>query len=389
MSRFLTMWPWVRTRVRAYVRAMAAPAGRRQRGLVVAACALVTTMYCTNQDMGGDPYTPRGDGVYRPVLARGDGHMMYLMARSTALDGDWSFNNDLGRFGDPWNQVVGPTGTKVIPHPIGPPLVWTPLIWIAELGAVIANQLGADIPLHGYTLWHQRFVFLSSVVFACGAVLLGRRVARHAIGGAWAPSYAAIAVLLGTPLTYYATYMPGYGHAIDSFACAGFLAYWALTIGRTDRARWVVLGVLLGVAALMRIQELAMAIVLAIEAIHDLLGPGRRRGERPIVALAHWLVRGAIVVAFAAILLSPQLLYWKRVYGEWFAVPQGAKYTRFGSPMILELLYSARNGWFSTTPIAYAATVGLLLLPRRCRVLAAGLVAVTALQVYLNSTIMN
>ena len=76
------------TRVRTWWRALVAPEGRRPRFLIVAACALVTVMYCTNQDMGGDPRTPRGDGVYRPVLARGDGHMMYLMARSTALNSD-------------------------------------------------------------------------------------------------------------------------------------------------------------------------------------------------------------------------------------------------------------------------------------------------------------
>jgi hypothetical protein len=71
---------------------------------VLAACLVVTTMYCTNDDMGGDRTSLRGDGKYRPVLARGDGHMLCLMARSTALDGDWVFDNDLERFGDPWNE---------------------------------------------------------------------------------------------------------------------------------------------------------------------------------------------------------------------------------------------------------------------------------------------
>src|SRR6185295_10060713 len=107
-------------------------------------CALVVGMYCHNDDMGGDATTPRGDGVYRPVLARGDGHMLYLMARSTALDLDWRFDNDLARFGDPWRQPVTATGRKSIMHPIGPALVWTPLIWIAEAGAAAANVAGAD-----------------------------------------------------------------------------------------------------------------------------------------------------------------------------------------------------------------------------------------------------
>jgi len=130
-----------------------------------------------------------------------------------------------------------------------------------------------------------------------------------------------------------------------------------------------------------------------VEAVHDLLGAARRRDERWVAALARWLARwlarAAVVAAVAAVMLVPQLLYWKIVYGDWFAVPQGAKYTRFGSPMMLELLYSARNGWFSTTPIAYAAVVGLFLVPKRARLLAAGLLATVALQVYLNSTILD
>src|ERR1700685_3907603 len=144
--------------------------------------------------MAGQPDAPRGRGTYLPILDRGDGHMLYLMARSTALDLDWDFDNDLKRFGDPWNQPRGANGHKQIPHPIGPALIWTPLIWVAEAGAAIANVFGAHIPMHGYTPWHQRFVFLSSALAGCLAVMLGRRVARVHVGGAWAPRYAAIAV---------------------------------------------------------------------------------------------------------------------------------------------------------------------------------------------------
>src|SRR5436305_4060982 len=113
--------------------------GRWPRLLVLGACLLVAGMYVANHDMGGDPDSPRGDGVYRPVLARGDGHMLYLMARSTALDLDWNFTNDLARFGDPWNEPLTPTGRKSIIHPIGPALVWTPLIWLGEASAAFAN----------------------------------------------------------------------------------------------------------------------------------------------------------------------------------------------------------------------------------------------------------
>jgi hypothetical protein len=57
--------------------------------------------------------------------------------------------------------------------------------------------------------------------------------------------------------------------------------------------------------------------------------------------------------------------------------------------MIAELLWSARNGWFSSTPVAYAGVVGLFLLPKDSRVVAVGLVSAVAIQVYLNSTILD
>ncbi|HET9627615.1 MAG TPA: hypothetical protein VFP84_39935 [Kofleriaceae bacterium] len=374
-------------RLRAWLRNAAhrvwARDGRWPRLVLLAAFATIVAMYCTNQDMARQPDAPRGDGVYRPVLARGDGHMMYLMARSTALDFDWDFGNDLARFGDPWHQRTTVTGRKAIAHPIGPPLVWTPLIWIAEAGAVIANVLGAGIELHGYTLWHQRFVFLSSALCACGAALLGAWLARRLLGGRWAASYAAAAVLLATPLTYYATYMPSYAHAMDAMACAAFLFYWAITVGRCDRRRWIALGALLGVATLVRVQELAMGVVVALEVGVEIV---RRRSLR---AAWTWGLGGAVALAVALVVLTPQLAEWRIVFGKITELPQGAKYTRPEAPMILELLFAPRNGWFSTTPVAYAAVIGLFTLPRRARLVAAGLLAAVAIQVYLNSTILD
>ncbi len=369
------------------VSALVSRDGRWPRLLVLLACVTVVVMYLRNDDMGGDPYTARGDGIYRPVLARGDGHMLYLMARSTALDGDWDFANDLKRFGDPWVEPVSrKTGRKEIVHPIGAALVWTPLIWLAEGAAVIANVFGGQIPLHGYTEWHQRFVFLSSALFACAAVLLARWLARKIGLGRWAASYGAIGILLGTSLTYYATYMPSYTHALDAFACAAFLAYWAATVGRLDIRRWVVLGVLLGLAALVRVQELALGITIVVEVVGRAARVRSRDEWREVGRLVGG---GALVLVIALITFIPQLAEWHIVFGSMTALPQGAQYTRMNAPMIMELLYSSRNGWLLATPIVSLALVGLFCIPRRHRVIAIGLGAFVVIQVYLNSTILD
>ncbi len=337
------------------------------------ACAIVVLMFVTNHDMAGKPDAPRGMGQYLPILDRGDGHMMYLMARSTAIDLDWVFDNDLARFGDPWNEPRTQTGRKSIVQPIGPALVWTPLIWVSVAGAWVVDLFGADIPLHGYTLWTQRFVFLSSALFGCAAVLLGLVLARRLGAGRWAAAYGAAAVLLGTSLTYYATYMPSYAHAMDAAACAAVIAWWAHTVGRTDWRRWVILGALLGVAALIRVQDFSLGLLVVVELAF-------KRDKKIILG-------GAIALGAALMVFAPQLAEWHLVFGKALALPQGPHYTRPTSPMLLELLWSARNGWLVTTPVVYAGLVGLVLIPREHRIVAAGLIAVVVLQIYLNSTI--
>lgn len=353
--------------------------GGPARWLIAAAFLFVVVVFFRNDDMGGDPKTPRGDGVYRPVLARGDGHMLYLIARSTALDLDWDFANDL-RFGDPWVQPTNRvTGRREIAQPVGPALVWTPLVWLAHGTSKVLNVFGADIPSHGYTSWHQRFVFLSSALGACLAIALAMLVGRRFGLGRWAVTYGGLAGLLATPLTYYATHMPSYNHALDALAASAFLAYWALTIGRADVRRWIVLGLLLGFAMLIRMQELGLGVVVAFEVVVTVV----RKRELRVVG------GGALVLAIALVMFVPQLAFWKVIYGGWFDAPQGGAYTRPGTPMILELLWSARNGWFVSHPVAYAGVIGLFFVPKQARFATAGLVLALAVQVYLNSTIFD
>ena len=361
--------------------------------VLLVACLVIAAMYVSNDDMGGDWRSPRGDGRYRPVLARGDGHMTYLMLRSVVFDRDLRFDNDLARFGDPWSQARTKTGRKGIPHPIGPVIVWAPLLAAAHGGAVVANQLGADIETHGYTRWHQKIVFASSAAFACLSVLLAVWVFRRRVGGRWAPAWAAVAALLGTSLTYYATYMPSYGHAMDAAAAAGFLAAWALTLGDWRWRRIALLGGLLGLAALIRAQELGLGIVVAVEVAAAVLARAPD-GVAPWRWRTGLVARGAAVLAIALLVFVPQLVAWAIIYGDPLALPLGPHYTRPGYPMIPELLFAARNGWFASHPLAYAGVLGLIVLAvrgaragERARLLAIGLLGAVVMQVYLNSII--
>jgi hypothetical protein len=373
----------------AAARGCVAALGRVPTAVLCVAALATAVMYCANDNLDAKLGHPRGDGVYRPALARGDGHMHFLITRSIVFDRDFDFDNDLARFGDPWRQPLTVTGRKNVMQQIGPSLIWAPLLAIAHGAAEVANLLGAEIDDHGYTLFHQRIVFASSVVFAWLAVGLGVLVGFRLVGGRWGPALAGVAALLGTSLTYYATYMPSYAHAMDAAAAAAFLALWALTLGELRLRRYVLLGILLGVAAMVRIQDLGFGVVLALEL--GVLAWQRVRERQPRAAIAI-VGRGALVLAIAIVLHVPQFYVWQQYYGSWLTTPQGPGQMRYGHPMVLELLFSSRNGWLSTHPIAYLGTLGLAIgvvvgprLGARVRLVAGAMLLAIAAQVYVNA----
>jgi hypothetical protein len=339
-------------------------------------------MYCANDNRDPDPKTN-----YKPMLARGDGHMHFLITRSIVFDRDLDFDNDLARFGDPWNQPRTVTGKKNVMQQIGPSLVWAPLLGVAHGLALIANLFGADIETHGYTMFHQRILFASSVVFAWLAIGLGVLVAFRIVGARWAAAWAGVAVLLGTSLTYYATFMPSYAHAMDAASCAGFLGLWAVTLGDLRWRRYILLGVLLGIATMVRIQDVGFGVVLALEL--GVLAWQRRAHAKEAAAI---LARGALVLAITVVLFVPQLYVWKVMYDSWVTTPQGPGQMRYGHPMVLELLFSSRNGWLSNHPIAYLGTIGLAIgavsgprLGKHARLVCVAMLASIAIQVYVNA----
>jgi hypothetical protein len=327
---------------------------------------------------------PRGDGVYRPLLARGDGHLMYLMTLSVALDGDLDFQDELQAFGDPFHQPRTATGRRGIPHPIGPSLLWAPVLMGAQGAAHVANVFGAGVETHGYSQFHQTIVFFTSLIFAFATALLAWWVARG-VAGPWSALYAAIAALLGTALLYYSTYMPGYAHAMDALATAGFLAYFAATLGDRRWRRYAILGALVGAAALVRITGWGLGLAVAFEVVVEVTKGGHARWRETPALLA----RGALALAVAVLVFTPQLVAWKILYGEWLTSPMGPGFVRLSEPRLLELLWSSRNGWLSSHPIAYLGIVGLAFLPRRAWRLTVPLALIVISQVYVNACVFD
>src|SRR5262249_53207954 len=159
--------------------------------------------------------------------------------------------------------------------------------------AAAADLVGAHIPLHGYTYFHQRITFLGNLLAGFLALVLGWRLARRHVSET-AALYGTIAVGLGTAIYFYSTSWASYSHASTALACALLLETWNRTRGRHDARRWAVCGALTGLAILTREQEAVFALPLVVE---GLVETGRRLRRRDVGGAARMVLHGAIAVA--------------------------------------------------------------------------------------------
>jgi hypothetical protein len=307
-------------------------------------------------------YTPpstddaHGDGSYHPILDRGDGHYMYLMTLSLVLDRDLDLNNQFKLAGDPFFTAGHrmPTGFHWI-YPVGTSVLQIPFFLLAQGAAAGADLLGAHIPLHGYTYFHQRITFLGNLLAGFLALVFGYRLARRHVSET-AALYGTVAVGLGTAIYFYSVYWVSYSHAWTALACALLLDTWDATRGRHDARRWAVLGALVGLAILTREQEAVFALPLVVEGLVEMV---RRVRGRDLGGAARLAGHGVLAVACALVVASPQLIAKQLILGDAFAPGAGPNYMRWSAPFFWETLYATKNGLFVWTPLAYLGALGL------------------------------
>lgn len=295
------------------------------------------------------------------VVVWNDGHGYYAWLRSALIDGDLHFENEFTDL-NPWGRQYFPRGmgTPTGHYPnfwsVGPACAWA-LPVLACHGAVASGAAGAW-PADGYSLPYQLTVAGTTLALGLGTLVLLFGICRHFAEPVTA-ACAAACVGLGTTLVYYATVEPSMGHGPAAACFALFCWYWLRGFGETSARRWFVLGLLLGVSALMRWQLASYALLPAGEWLWLLR---RDRADRPTAPRAAALV--ALALAGGLLGLAPQLAAWKVVYGGWFAQPIGLE-RNWLAPDLWNVLCSTDRSFFYWTPITLLSALGLVLALRR------------------------
>jgi hypothetical protein len=304
----------------------------------------------------------------QPQRVASDGIFYYAPLRSLVVDFDLDFENEYRVLGAAPGYFQR-TATSRLPnhYSIGPALLWLPAYLVAHL----LGLLGLYRPT-GFGYPYFTAVATATAVGGFAGVLFVFRLLRSYFEES-AALPASFLVWLATFHVWYMVFEPSMSHAFAMAAVAGLLLF--AQRGLRGQRSYFLAGALSGLVALIRWQNAVFvpaALVLA-------LSKRERPTLREILAFA-----GAGLLVF-----SPQLLYWKLLYGSFLLVPQGGGYVDLASPHIEEVLFSSRHGLLSWAPILWLALAGLPRLFRKAPSIAAPLAISTLVALYVNASVFD
>ena len=317
------------------------------------------------------------------VVPDSSAHVAY--ARSLLWDRDVQFLNEYMRLGMidreegiEFGAVVKETRKPGNPFGLGSAILWLPFVAAAALLASLLAALGAGVTTNGFGTATLLAVQLGTWTYALLSVALMSALLREAVGklGSSSRHAALVGALLGTPLLYYVLQLPSFSHV-----CSMFTVAWLLWLALRWRDRWTarraaLLGAVLGLAGLVRVQDLGFWIVPVLVAWWG--GALRSR---------HDVRSAAVYTVTAAIVFIPQLAAWASIYGSPWRVPQGEEFLQVPLGRLWDVLFSTHHGLIAWSPIVALAVAGWIVLVRRSetRGLGVALLAGFAIQWVVNA----
>jgi hypothetical protein len=297
-------------------------------------------------------------GMHRPSF-RGDGVGYYAFAASVLFDGDLDLRNELEHLDRSFLRAafLTPEGRLGDPFPVGPAILWSPAVLIARQ---LPPNAAYDAPtrvrtrtLHpAFAPRYARAVLWTNVLLVLvGGTLLAATLAVHVHWfAAWMASLGAV---FATPLHFYMLAEPSYGHAPSFFAIALLVS--AVLVDRRRPLRLELLGLAVGIAALVRVQDIVFAGLLLPRLLDEWTAlPSGTRRQRGL-----GVVRVAARVGIpAALAFAPQMIVWAQLYGRPLLVPPGPDFGAWWRPALPQFLFSAWNSVLLWAPLMLAGIAG-------------------------------
>lgn len=338
-----------------------------------------------------------GFGVY------GDGIGYYTPLRSLIFDGDLRIANEYEYLSHSASNFGGGVRVdKAIPeyskYTLGMGLVLSPFFAVGHLATLLLNTLGVDVTPNGLTWPYELFYCLGSIGLGIAGLVICYKAARLFFSP-MASILAVAGVWFASPLSFYLTLEASMSHAVSQFLISIFLYVCIATNWIKQPRNQILLGLILGLGALVRPQDILFFSVPVLMIIWEIMSRIiQRRKEaksnqlKDLITLED-IIPLMIIGLMACLMQLPQVLIYQWQYGSFFNIPylQEGAAGGYGSsfnwlkPQIINVLFSGHRGLFFWHPILFWAMVGLILMTRKLPILVSSFLVAFGLQVYLVS----
>lgn len=326
--------------------------------------------------------------LFAPRL-NSDGAFYYEFLRSWVLQNDLNFHDEREFFTWEWVPVLKdflPGGWQDTGYPpnifsVGPSLIWLPFFILGHWLATLLNHFGAGISMTGYGVFHRFFPMMASM----GAGLITIFILDHLGKDAGIePSDRLAALMVWLTASHYPAFIfvtPAFSHAFSVLFVSLFVWLWYRSrVGTTSWKQMAILGIVLGLSATARWQNLFCLLLPAIDALADL--PEVIRGKSSCSA---WFLKWSAFAVALLMAVTPQLIATQALYGEWITDPQGEGGMHWFDPAFRIVLFDGIKGLFTLHPVLLPAVFAVPFLWNRNRRLTWGLLVLILSQSYINA----
>ena len=314
----------------------------------------------------------------------------YAYLPSFFFDGDLDFTNEYTRLDalNPRAGIAGAllherdklTGRPINVAPVGTAILWSPAFLLAHGGVSLARAFGIPVAADGFSQPYIWAIAGATALYGLLGLLLSYHLARQ-YAGMWSSALAVIVCWLASPVVFFMFVSPPWSHVPALFVTALFIVVWHRTRGPRSAGQWIVLGLLGGLMTLCREQLGLFMLLPALEALGDY---GRLAATRRWQAAVRLFGRHLLFLMIIALTLIPQFLAYRALNGRWGPSTNVSGKLNWWSEHFWGTLIDPAHGAFLWTPAWLLAVLGLPLLWRRDRFLAAALAIALVAQVYLN-----
>lgn len=248
-------------------------------------------------------------------------------------------------------SLKAPNGGNVQKMTMGMAMLYAPFFGLAH-----GVALCSDIPADGYSWIYHFFMAMSALTYAIAALFIQRKL----LLGYFDEKVVALtlfAIGLGTNYYYYTTSEGPMSHIHNFFLISLFV--WQSVLWLNSFRWWnaLLIGLSFGLIVLIRPVNAIVALIPLLYGVRS-IAEFVLRLKDIFSHYKHLLIMAGLV----ALILFPQLWYWKMNTGDWVYYSYNDEGFFFNDPKIWEGLFSFRKGWLIYSPVMVLSLLGMIAL---------------------------